>query len=179
MVYKEKLRLRSYGQAEPESTVFVELKKKYQKVVYKRRIPMPEQCAMAWLQGDQDGPGDSQISQEISYFLRYYGTLHPVAFLSYERDAYRMAGQEDLRVTFDQEIRGRLDDLSLCCGIHGKHLLAQGMTLMEIKCAAGMPLWMAHALNDAGICRASFSKYGTIYQREICPQLMKGAMVHA
>ena len=28
-VYKEKLRIRSYGRAEPDSTVFVELKKKY------------------------------------------------------------------------------------------------------------------------------------------------------
>lgn len=178
-VYKEKLRLRSYGQAGPGSTVFVELKKKYQKVVYKRRIPMQEQCAMAWLQGEQDGPDDSQISQEIGYFLRYYGTLHPVVFLSYERDAYRMAGQEDLRVTFDHEICGRLDDLSLCCATHGKRLLAQGMTLMEIKCAASMPLWMAHTLTEAGICRASFSKYGIIYQREICPRLTKGAMIHA
>ena len=134
---------------------------------------------MAWLQGEQEGPDDSQISQEIGYFLRYYGTLHPVVFLSYERDAYRMAGQEDLRVTFDHEICGRLDDLSLCCGTHGKRLLAQGMTLMEIKCAASMPLWMAHTLTEAGICRASFSKYGIIYQREICPRLTKGAMILA
>ena len=102
-----------------------------------------------------------------------------MVFLSYERDAYRMAGQEDLRVTFDHEIRGRLDDLSLCCATHGKRLLAQGMTLMEIKCAASMPLWMAHTLTEAGICRASFSKYGIIYQREICPRLTKGAMIHA
>ena len=29
-VYKEKLRIRSYKRAKPESTVFVELKKKYQ-----------------------------------------------------------------------------------------------------------------------------------------------------
>ena len=34
-VYKEKLRIRSYSQAEPQGTVFVELKKKYEKVVYK------------------------------------------------------------------------------------------------------------------------------------------------
>ena len=41
-VYKEKLRVRSYGAADPQGTVFVELKKKYQKVVYKRRIAMPK-----------------------------------------------------------------------------------------------------------------------------------------
>ena len=34
--YKEKLRIRSYAQATADSTVFVELKKKYENVVYKR-----------------------------------------------------------------------------------------------------------------------------------------------
>ena len=38
--YKEKIRIRSYSQATADSTVFVELKKKYQKVVYKRRLPL-------------------------------------------------------------------------------------------------------------------------------------------
>ena len=40
--YKEKLRIRSYCKAQPNSTVFVELKKKYKSVVYKRRVPMTE-----------------------------------------------------------------------------------------------------------------------------------------
>ena len=44
--YKEKLRIRSYSQAEPDSTVFVELKKKYKHVVYKRRISLPEEEAI-------------------------------------------------------------------------------------------------------------------------------------
>lgn len=41
--YKEKLRIRSYSRADKDSTVFVELKKKYQSVVYKRRISLPEE----------------------------------------------------------------------------------------------------------------------------------------
>ena len=41
-VYKEKLKLRSYGTADKDTTVFVELKKKYESVVYKRRIAMTE-----------------------------------------------------------------------------------------------------------------------------------------
>ena len=44
--YKEKLRIRSYSQATSDSTVFVELKKKYDKVVYKRRIALTEGEAM-------------------------------------------------------------------------------------------------------------------------------------
>ena len=37
-VYKEKLRLRSYGTASKDEKVFLELKKKYKGIVYKRRI---------------------------------------------------------------------------------------------------------------------------------------------
>ena len=39
-VYKEKLRLRSYGVPGMKNTVFVELKKKYKGIVYKRRADM-------------------------------------------------------------------------------------------------------------------------------------------
>ena len=57
-VYKEKLRLRSYAQASPESTVFAELKKKYKSVVYKRRLALPEAAARALLAGEVSGaPG--------------------------------------------------------------------------------------------------------------------------
>ena len=37
-VYKEKVRVRSYGPASGEDTVFLELKKKYDGIVYKRRM---------------------------------------------------------------------------------------------------------------------------------------------
>lgn len=86
--YKEKLRVRSYAQAEAGSTVFVELKKKYQSVVYKRRIALPEAEAMRWLAGEHPCPKDTQISREVDYFLWYYKTLRPAVFLSYERKAY-------------------------------------------------------------------------------------------
>lgn len=88
-VYKEKLRARSYGPAKPEDKVFVELKKKYQGVVYKRRIHIPEQAATDYLAGRADAPDRSQITEEIDYFLKFYRTLAPKVFLSYEREAYR------------------------------------------------------------------------------------------
>lgn len=46
-VYKEKLRLRSYGVPGPGDTVFVELKKKYRGVVYKRRTALELTAASA------------------------------------------------------------------------------------------------------------------------------------
>ena len=67
--YKEKLRIRSYSKADADSTVFVELKKKYKHVVYKRRISLPEAEAVKWLSGEKHTDKHTQISNEIDYFM--------------------------------------------------------------------------------------------------------------
>ena len=82
-LYNEKLRLRSYGIASPETPVFVELKKKYDSIVYKRRIEMPESQAMDYLLHNHL-VYDSQIAHEIDYCLRTYRHLAPKVLLSYE-----------------------------------------------------------------------------------------------
>lgn len=170
-VYKEKLRIRSYCKADPYSTVFVELKKKYQSVVYKRRIPLPEVEAMEWVGKEHHCHKHTQISKEVDYFLQYYETLRPAVFLSYAREAYFEKNGGDFRVTFDDTILCRQEDLSLESEVYGTPLLPDGMVLMEIKCSGGIPLWMTHVLSGEHIYKTSFSKYGTAYQTMIYPQL--------
>ena len=169
--YKEKLRIRSYNKAKPKSTVFVELKKKYQSVVYKRRLPLSEISAMNWVAGEASCEEESQISKEIDYFLSYYENLHPVVFLSYEREAYYSLDGGDFRVTFDDTILCRQEDISLESDVWGTPLLEDGKVLMEIKCSAGIPLWMLNILSEEHIYKTSFSKYGTAYRTIIYPQL--------
>lgn len=177
-VYKEKLRIRSYAQATPTSPVFVELKKKYQSVVYKRRLSFPEAEAMTWVAGTQDRETDTQISREISYFLQYYQTLQPTVFLSYDREAYYAKDGSDFRITFDEEILARREALSLEAPVWGTSLLEPDTVLMEIKCSAGVPLWMTQTLSRERIYKTSFSKYGTAYQTMIYPNL-KEELSHA
>lgn len=176
--YKEKLRIRSYSQAKPESTVFVELKKKYRKVVYKRRIALPEEKAMEWLVGKHHCYDDSQISEEVNYFLNYYGFPEPVVFLSYEREAYYSRDGSDFRITFDDTILCRQEDLSLKSEVYGTPILPTGMILMEIKCSGGIPLWMTRVLSGEQIYKTSFSKYGTAYKTIIYPKHKKEAVCH-
>ncbi|MGM9651297.1 MAG: polyphosphate polymerase domain-containing protein [Faecousia sp.] len=172
-VYKEKLRLRSYDRAEPDSEVFVELKKKYASVVYKRRVELPEQEAMGWLLGNCPCQRSSQISREIGYVLDYYESLRPAVFLSYDRVAYCGKDPPDLRVTFDSNILCRQQDLSLQAPVYGTLLLAPELTLMEVKCAAGLPLWLAKVLSEHHIYATSFSKYGAAYEQVIYPSLLR------
>ena len=168
--YKEKLRIRSYSQTDDNSTVFVELKKKYKHVVYKRRISLPYTDATAWMSRERHPDKHTQIANEIDYFLDYYGSLHPTVFLSYEREAFYANDGSDFRVTFDDNILCRQDDLSLESEVYGTPILPEGKVLMEIKCGGGIPLWMTHVLSEEKIYKTSFSKYGTAYGMLIFPQ---------
>lgn len=174
--YKEKLRIRSYAQATPNSTVFVELKKKYKSVVYKRRLSLSEMSAMEWVQGGHSCEKKTQISNEIDYFLSYYKNLRPSVFLSYEREAYYSLCGDDFRITFDDNILCRQEDLSLQADVWGTPILEDGKVLMEIKCSGGIPLWMIRILSEEHIYKTSFSKYGTAYQKIIFPQLKETAI---
>ena len=177
--YKEKLRVRSYKEAGPGDPVFVELKKKYKSVVYKRRILLPRELAMDCLEGRTGFP-DSQIGAEIAYFCAFYGTLHPVVFLSYEREAFYDREGSDFRVTFDENILYRNRELSLGAGIYGRPLLERGRTLMEVKTSGGIPLWMARALSEQQAYKTSFSKYGSAYQEMLQNTLrIKGGLFYA
>lgn len=170
-VYKEKLRIRSYERATKESDVFVELKKKYKSVVYKRRIALPLGIAESWL-GEKSPCGkDTQITREIDYFLSFYESLHPTVFLSYEREAYYSLDKSDFRVTFDENIFARDENLSLEAEPYGTPLLRDGQILMEIKCSGGIPLFMTEILSAEHIYKTSFSKYGTAYATIIFPKL--------
>lgn len=171
-VYKEKLRVRSYKQADANDKVFVELKKKYDSVVYKRRIVMQKKEAEQWLLPGGQMPAvpqqDVQIAREIENFLAFYGDLCPAVFLSYEREAYFALDGSDFRVTFDDTILARQEHLSLGVGPYGAALLGKGMSVMELKTSGGIPLWMTRALAAARAYPCSYSKYGTAYQNMIC-----------
>ncbi len=162
-VYKEKLRLRSYGTPAEQDYVFVELKKKYKGVVYKRREKMELNLAEQYLYHGKPASKTTQITKEIDWFLKMYPNLEPAMYISYDRIA--MFGLEDagLRVTFDSNILWREESLWLGNGIWGNSILKEGQRLMEIKIAGTMPLWLSHILAELSIYPASFSKYGRGY----------------
>lgn len=161
--YKEKLRLRTYRTPDARTEAFVEIKKKYDHIVYKRRIAMDYAAARAYLSGG-DAPDDGQIAREIDWFRRFYSGLQPAMCIFYDRLALFDKAQPALRITFDSGIRWRTDDLDLSSGTHGRQLLAPDACLMEIKIPGAMPLWLTRALSEAGVFPTHFSKYGAAYQ---------------
>lgn len=165
-IYKEKLRLRSYGVPKSDDDgVFMELKKKYKGIVYKRREGLTLLAAESYIKSGQL-PADSQIFREIDYFRSYYNA-YPKVFIAYDRIAMFSLEEEDLRMTFDFNIRCRRDELSLRAGDHGQKLLPDGSALLEIKISCAVPLWLSSALSQLKIYPVSFSKYGQFYTNEL------------
>jgi len=177
-VYKEKLRLRSYNIPGPDDPVFVELKKKFKGIVYKRRVQMSQRQAETYLAGLAPAPQDNQILREIDWFLRT-NPVSPKVLIACDRRAYVAREEPELRLTFDRSIRWRETALSLGAGDHGRELLADGQVLMEIKMPEAAPLWLAETLSRLEIFPQSFSKYGRCYESELIEKYFDGVMVIA
>lgn len=163
-VYKEKLRLRSYGVPDETDKTFVEIKKKWKGVVYKRRIELPLKEARNYLEHGivPTSPVNPQIRKEIDYFLRLYRPV-PKMYIAYDRIAMYGKEDESIRITFDFHIRSREEDVDLSMGDAGRLLMKNDEVLMEIKVGGAYPLWLADMLCEMEIYPNTFSKYGKIY----------------
>jgi len=185
--YKEKLRLRSYQSTfHNDDQVFLELKKKYRDIVYKRRISLTYQQTLDLIEKriipESEDYYDKQILQEINYFL-ITNDMKKKIFINYQRLALIGIKQPDLRITIDKDIYYHYEnDVSAS-------LLADNTYLMEIKTSTSLPLWLVNILSIMQIYSTGFSKYGKAYtrslisdtyessvsERVITHQLMKGA----
>ena len=177
-VFKEKLRLRVYQIPRADSTAFVEIKRKYKGIVYKRRVSMRYDEAVDWLCRGNPPALQGQIPREIEYCRGCYGSLQPKVSLFYDREAF--VGREDaaLRLTFDSNIRFRANRLDLSLGDSGCRRIDNGNLVLEIKCDVVFPLWLSEALSALSIFPATFSKYGIAYQTMMQPQTA-AVTVHA
>ncbi|MEA4966225.1 MAG: polyphosphate polymerase domain-containing protein [Oscillospiraceae bacterium] len=166
-VFKEKLRVRAYGVPGDGDTVFVELKKKFDGKVFKRRVPMTLQASRDFLRWSVwPEAGSRQVLEEIQQVLRT-DELEPKTFLAYDRQAFCGVEDSDLRITLDANIRWRRDRLDLADGDFGEPMLQDGQVLMEVKTDQAVPLWLARCLSRNRIYPASFSKYGTVYKENL------------
>lgn len=165
-IYKEKIRVRCYSKVPTlNSEVFLEKKDKYKGIVGKRRIKMTLGDYYNYI---NNGVYDTnnQIMKEIDYYIKYY-KLKPYVYIAYDRKSYKGKDDSSLRITFDTNLRSRVDDLRLELGDAGKKYFKNDYYIMEIKTLGAMPLWLVRSLSKLNIYPASFSKYGKIYENEV------------
>ena len=169
-LYKEKFRVRSYGIPNHQDKVFLEIKKKFDGIVYKRRVEVMFEELNSIMNGGFMKEGN-QIMKEISWFFQMYQP-EPKVYIAYDRVAYYGMDDPELRVTFDRNIRWRKENLDLSVSDDGEKVLGPNQILMEIKIPGTIPLWLSEALTESNIYPISFSKYGTCYQAHLYKDLL-------
>jgi len=163
--FKQKLRIRSYIEnPSADDTVFVELKKKYDGCVNKRRATMTYAQALSLLKTGVGVMSGDYVSDQVTRELERYIKLNPVyprVAVSYQREAYFLNEDKKIRITFDTQMRAGL------IGTEPVLLEPEGVYLMEIKISEKIPLWLVHVLSENKIYRHGFSKYGTYFNKYI------------
>lgn len=168
--FKEKIRLRSYNTPNKESTVFLEIKRKADRVVGKRRISMKLSDFNKYMKDTSAVENSNkQIKSELDYYFRLYN-LSKKMFISYDREAFYAKNDKEFRVTFDSNIKARNYDLNLDEGVYGDNILDRDKYIMEIKTLGSIPMWFVKILDECEICPGSFSKYGEAYSKLVLKQ---------
>ncbi|MCR5687465.1 MAG: polyphosphate polymerase domain-containing protein [Lachnospiraceae bacterium] len=163
-LYKEKLRLRTYGETDSGTNAFIEIKKKYDGVVYKRRIPGRYEDLYGYMMNTGPDLPDTQIADEIRAFMNLYKNLVPAMSICYDRIALAGTEDKDFRVTFDSNIEWNAKCSDLRNVMPGEKLLKPGQYLMEIKVMGAVEPALARELSRLKVFPASFSKYGNGYR---------------
>ncbi len=163
--YKEKLRLRGYGLVTTDQPTFLEVKRKCEGIVYKRRIALLEKEAFELIT-NKEAKEKTQISRELEAFMETYKCLEPKYMIIYDRLAYYQ-DNSDLRITIDMNPRYRTHDLNLHTSMDGTPLIENGGAILEVKVQHSIPLWLSEILTKGKIYQTSFSKVGTAHKEEM------------
>jgi SPX domain protein involved in polyphosphate accumulation len=174
--YKEKLRLRCYGELDNRSPIYFEIKKKVNRRVNKRRVILTMPEIMTFIETHQppaDSDQNEQVLKEIAYILDGKSP-YPKVMLSYDRKAYFVPQDNDLRVTFDTNIRARRTELDFDHESYGRLVLPPKKYIMEVKFGYAYPLWLARVFSELGLSRINYSKYGNEYRQYLHNRYLYG-----
>lgn len=153
-LFKEKIRLRKYFNEDYESECFIEIKRKIDGVVYKRREILP-QIEKTYI---------TQIDREINYALESENNLKPACLITYYREAYILKSDSTFRITLDKDIKYRFEDVLNLGEFHGNNILSEDLVVLEVKSIYGYPTWFLEFLSLQKLYKTPFSKYGKAYQ---------------
>lgn len=191
-LYKEKLRLRVYGDGyDPAMPAFVEIKKKFKGIVYKRRVMLSLAAAEAFLDGmpyeealaaypladkklaaqvRENAAKNKQIANEIAFFMQRYAPLQPSILTACSRCSLVDPDGGDLRITIDTQLCAKHRPTNIGDVDGAGALIGEGDAIMEIKSTFALPLWLTSALSSVGAYKQSFSKCGAAYAQAMRTQ---------
>lgn len=169
IAHRKKVRLRGYDIGQNESTVFMEIKRKYEMPILKNRAPMTFAGAKALLSGQapierviqNSGkfPDAQDNARRFLYQIKKHN-LRPVVCVIYDREPYLSKTDQTIRITFDKGLRStpypRIDQLY---GEQGLRHCLSNQFILEVKFNDYFPSWMKPIIGALGLRWTSASKY--------------------
>lgn len=172
-LYKEKVRLRCYGTAAgDDSEAFLEIKKKFRGLTYKRRLNGTYRELFEYINGGEPPKNQGQVFEEVDFLIKKM-LLKPKIVICYDREAYYGNNDREFRLTLDGNIRYRRNNLDFRNGSDGIFLSTQPFRVLEVKSVGAIPLEIVKILSELKIYHGSFSKYGSIYSSEVAKKFQK------
>jgi hypothetical protein len=159
--FRRKLRVRHYGDpsaVDDDTTVFVEIKQRVNRVTQKRRVALPYGLALS-LCDERVAVSPSPFLDEVLELVSGLD-LRPVAITGYRREAFLGRGAEEgLRVTVDRRVRGRDRDFHLASAAENRLIVPARLAVVEFKANERVPYWLTDLAARMNLSVVRMSKY--------------------
>lgn len=166
VMQRRKYRIRTYtDDRNEECAVFLEVKGRYNALVYKHRIELPRTIIRS-LEAGRTELVESLIKIEgrddvVTGFLydSFRMRLKPLLLVDYERRPYVSRYAPDFRVTFDDTLSSTVTDTLFHGPADRRRVFLPGYSVVEVKFKRHIPAWFHRLTQFYELRRVSVSKY--------------------
>lgn len=158
LLKRKKIRLRIYRDSHKSAKL--EIKNRVEQYIFKESSTISREDAVALIAGDKDVllKYDHPTTHNAYYHMSR-DLYRPAVMVDYEREAY-IGPSDDIRITFDKNIRGSSIDFDL---YNRKNTMLPAfddeMMVLEVKFKEFLPGWIHNILKFYTSERSSISKY--------------------
>ncbi len=165
---RKKLRIRGYNDNSNNSIVFLEIKQKNEKAIFKYRAPVRyRRLNDLLISGDleqyimsENGNENALKNSQRFFFHIHQKFLKQVILVVYEREAYFSKFNRSLRITFDKNLRSSLDpDIQKLFKEENIIYSTPDHFILEVKFSDYFPRWLSSVIGSLGLKLQSYSKY--------------------
>ena len=155
-----KLRVRYYDD-KPESPVFLEMKRRFNDVIQKRRCMLPRHALREALTGDTAHVRPKEMEGYTTFtHLMHHLDAKPKAHVAYVREAWMSHYDNSVRVTMDREVRVEPKfDLLPTTAMKSPVMPFGEMMVLELKYTSRFPAWFQELTRTFHLSQSGGPKY--------------------